>query len=140
MLGLLVTGCAESDEADPASRVEGLVDRQVDELHQQSAVLCDCWSDFGFESRSGCEGEVLAIGPAQVRCLKDAFTQDPEVSLDYLECIVPLEQEYTACIDQRLECSDSSASDACIEDYSVGLDACIGLPSAITRDLDACFE
>ncbi|MEM7154154.1 MAG: hypothetical protein AAF799_15000 [Myxococcota bacterium] len=130
----------DSAEDDPINQVNTLVDSNVAELDSQVAIVCDCWQDIGFESRTDCQDEVLELGPAQVRCIKDAYAEDAETAIDYLECIVPLEREYTACIDQRLECSDFSAGDACSDDYGVGLDTCIQLPRTITRDLDACFD
>lgn len=128
------------EEAAPEERVGSLVDQQVEEINEQSEVFCDCWEDYGYRSRSECNDDAFVLGPSQVRCIKDAYAQDPQVAVDYLECIVPLEQEYTACVNQRLECSDGLSTDPCGEDFSVGHDNCIGLPSAITRDLDTCFE
>ncbi len=138
---LLVTAlaCSANDE-EPAERVAALVDSNVDEQNLQAEVFCDCWDEVGFESRSDCNDSLLYIGPSQVRCMKDAFSQDLETAQDYLECIVPLEQEYTACVNSRLECDDYDSGDGCAEDYAVGLDTCIGLPPTITRDLDACTE
>jgi len=141
LLCLLAPGCATQDDGDePQEHVSQLVDQEVDELQSQVDVICDCWNDWGLESRSSCEVDALAIGPSQVRCMKNAYAQDPEISIDYLECIVPLEREYTTCINQRLECYDVDSADPCYDDYLVGLDDCIGLPTNITRDLDACFE
>ncbi|MEX1361745.1 MAG: hypothetical protein AB1Z98_01365 [Nannocystaceae bacterium] len=127
-------------EDDPADRVDSLIDRQVTEIEQQVEIVCDCWDDFGYESRTRCVDDAFDLGPSQVRCIKDAYAEDTSAAIDFLECVLPLEREYTACIDQRLECSDFTSNDPCGEDYSVGYDDCIGLPSTITRDLDACFE
>jgi hypothetical protein len=74
-----------------------------------------------------------------VRCIKDAYAEDPDAAIDYLECVVPLEREYTACIEQRLECTDLSAGDPCGDDYAVGMDTCIQLPRTNTRDLAICL-
>jgi len=139
-LCLLSLGCNDSAAEPPDDRVSTLVDQQVEELTEQVDIICDCWEERGFESRTSCHNGILVIGPAQVRCIKDAYAQDADIALDYLECMVPLEREYTECVDERLECSDSSSEHVCSDDYDLGRDSCIGLPPKITRDLFTCFE
>ncbi|MEM9458800.1 MAG: hypothetical protein AAGF11_31775 [Myxococcota bacterium] len=138
-LCLLALAC-NGDDASPEQRVERLVDDAVTELRAQVSVECDCWADFGHTSRSNCENNALAIGPSEVRCTKEAYAQEPDIALDYLNCVVPLEREYTTCINQRLDCSDPNSQDPCLDDYRIGMDSCIVLPPTITRDLDICTE
>ncbi len=137
-LSTTLLACDSSSEDEPEARVGPLVDATVDELDEQAEIFCDCWQAAGFDSRNQCTNEFLIFGPAQVRCMKDAFSQDADIAEDYLDCLLPLEREYTTCLDSRLECNDFGTAEVCGEDYSVGLDGCIGLPPTILRDLDAC--
>lgn len=133
--------CGESEaesEADARAHVDDLLDELVLELNHQEYIYCDCWQEYDYTSRSECES--FFIGPSQSRCMKDAFAEDLEASRIYLECYVPLEREYTACIDSRLECHDDASTDPCGQDYSVGSDECVDLPTAVERNLDGCFE
>jgi len=139
LLCLPTLGCDRNDD-DPQARIDTLVHENVTELTEQVRIVCDCWEDIGYASRPSCENDFFAPGPSQTRCIEDAYAQDQQTAIEFLECIVPLEREYTTCVNARLECSDFNSGDPCFDDYDVGLDTCIGLPPAITRDLDACFD
>lgn len=127
-------GCSKEE---PVSEI---VDDVIAELNEQISIICDCHTELGYASASECETDFGYIGPSQRRCVIDAYGQDEEAARDYLECIRPLEKEYTACANTRLDCSDFTTLEACDTDYSVGLDQCITLPESIERDLEACFE
>lgn len=138
-LCIVPLACAEP-EPDPRAHVEDLLDEYILELNHQEFIFCDCWEEAGYGSRSDCESDSFYIGPSQSRCIKDAYEQDLESSRNYLECIVPLEREFTACFDSRLDCRDDDSVEPCVDDYFVGREACIELPTAIDRDLEGCFD
>ena len=138
LLAILTTTPFACTEDDPQTQVEDLLDELIVELNRQEAISCDCWEQYGYESRSDCES--FNIGPSQSRCMKDAYAEDIESGRLYLECYLPLEREYTACMDSRLACDDESSTDPCADDYDVGSEGCIELPTAIERDLAACSE
>lgn len=131
--------CAEP-EPTPREHVEELLDEYILERNHLEFIFCDCWEEAGYDSRSECDSDSFYIGPSQSRCIKDAYGQDLESSRIYLECLVPLEREFTACFDSRLECRDDDSVQPCVDDYFVGLDDCIELPTSIDRALDACFD
>lgn len=110
----------------------------IDELNIQSALYCDCYDERGYTDREQCESEE-SIGPAQRRCTVDALTtRDAPASQQYLDCLLPLEREFTDCINGRLKCLSPDSDRACLEDYQIGLAACIELPLAVERALDDC--
>ena len=120
--------------------VDPLIEDVIDELNEQVAIYCgDCADELGFDSQTACEHAHGLIGPSRRRCMTDAFKRDKAASDDFLSCVEPLEEEFTSCVRSRLECTDLSTDDPCIDDYNVGKDRCIVLPNVVERALDDCF-
>jgi hypothetical protein len=119
--------------------VTELVDAFVDERNAQAEVFCDCHEELGYSDRGTClraNGQVL---PSQRRCIIEAFERNESASKDYLECYLPLEEEFRRCMDDRLTCGDFEAVRPCIDDYDIGARDCIALPAAIERAYMDCF-
>lgn len=125
--------CSDEDS------LESLMREYDDEYATQIEIGCDCFADFGYESRSECESGRMPL-PAERRCIEDALSRNEEASSDWLGCMVPLEREFTACLDARLQCDDGSSTDACYSDYDLGYANCIQLPETVSRAMDNCFE
>jgi hypothetical protein len=119
--------------------IEDLVDQFIDERNDQAEVLCDCYEQLNFSDRSTCLRENGQVLPAQRRCIIDAFERNESASKDYLNCHLPLEEELTACVDDRLTCDNLSAASPCIDDYNIGSRDCISLPASIERAYTECF-
>lgn len=130
VLAASVVGCDDTS-AD-------YVDDIIAETNAQVEVVCDCFEQLGHESRGECEDARGFIGPSRERCIKDAYADDEAASQAYLECIVPLEREFTACLDMRVTCDDVNSAQPCIDDYDIGARDCIQLPANVERELDAC--
>lgn len=130
----LTGGCDRGETA------ADLVDRQLAGRNDIADVICDCAKEYGFESRGECLEESGETLPAQRRCIQDAYARDEGASKTYLECTIPLVEELTACLDNRLTCDedDGEAYDACLEDYELGAERCIELPLSIGRALEDC--
>jgi hypothetical protein len=120
----IVTACDEP--------VENKVDALIEQYERQQIMYCDCEED-----RSSCEQDA-AILPAQRRCVADAFARDEAASAQYLDCVLPLKEELTACIDSRLVCDDSYGEEQCYDDWEIGFLRCAALPSTVKRALDEC--
>lgn len=134
--GLITSGCQEeTGEERLATQVEAY-ERAV---NTTTDVLCDCWETYGYGSFSQCKNDYGEFLPSTTRCVQRALERDVEASNQYLECIVPLEEEYEACIDSRLACEDADSTDVCSTDYGVGFESCIELPVSIERALGNCF-
>ena len=133
LFALVVTACRDD------AGVTGLVDDYIDQRNAQAEVLCDCHQELGFENRSSCLRDNGQILPAKRRCIIDAFERNESASTDFLECYLPLEDEFRACLDDRLTCNDFQAATACVEDYDIGSRDCITLPAAIERAYKDCF-
>lgn len=114
------------------------LDEFVSESNEQNAILCDCWEELQYASEQACTD--TAILPARKRCIEDALGQDVGASNDRLDCQVPLMQEYTACIDERLVCDNLQASNVCVDDFNLGLESCVNLSASVERDYMDCFE
>ncbi len=126
-----------NDEEEPLADV---VRAFNDELTSQQMIWCDCHEALGYEGRNDCIDSVTTPGPSQERCLEDALARDEEAARDWLACVLPLEEEYTACLNSRLSCDEgSSAVDQCGDDYYVGREECIELPESVSRAIDECF-
>lgn len=135
LLTAFAGGCEDTSESD---ELQFTIADMVEELNAQTEIGCDCWEQLGYGSKSTCEdNEVL---PAKRRCIEDALMRDASASLDRFSCLVPLEEEYTACIDDRLTCEDLSSADPCAKDYQIGLESCEELPKSVQRAYDGCFE
>jgi hypothetical protein len=128
----LLPGCAEEET------IHDRVAAYTAELNDQVAIYCDCWEADGYASYSDCTDSYGYLGPSQQRCYEDALSRDEDAAASWLDCVVELERNYTACIDARLTCGDYESEQACFDDYDVGYDACIQLPESITRGLDGC--
>jgi hypothetical protein len=134
-LAVFSSACEEPDDSET---LEIVVEDVVSELNAQTEVACDCWQQLGFATQMACtDNEIL---PAQRRCIEDALGRDAAQSLERLDCMLPLEAEYTACVDQRLACEDLTTADPCAKDYQLGLQQCPALPGSVQRGYDACFE
>lgn len=140
---LAAFGC-EDDEESPEDQLLSDLDIYETELNGQVDVICDCWQEFAFggtqyTDKAACktgQGEIL---PARRRCIDDAFLQDVNISQEWLNCVLPLETELTACANSKLSCSDDTSIAACNTDYNTGLDRCLKLPNSVTRDYEDCF-
>jgi len=132
-----LAGCPE--EETPEDELQSRLDDYAAELNNQAEVFCDCWEPFSYESRGACQeanGEIL---PAKRRCYDDAFKRDVAASNQWIECVMPLEVEFTSCLNDRLDCDEGTDSyAACNSDYSTGRENCIDLPGAIERAIEDC--
>src|SRR5688572_22782842 len=131
-IAALLPGCEEEPTIDDR------VSAYTAELNDQVAIYCDCWDDDGYESFNDCTQAYGYIGPSQQDCYEDALSRDKEAAGSWLDCVVELERNHTACIDSRLACGDYESDDACLTDYSVGYEDCVQLPENISRGLDGC--
>ncbi|MEM6989242.1 MAG: hypothetical protein AAF721_02055 [Myxococcota bacterium] len=139
-----VYGCDE--EETPEDKLTDDLDVFEDEQNEQVDVVCDCWQEFTYgqnavqyPNKDACktgQGEIL---PARRRCIDDAFQQDVSVSQQWLDCVLPLEREYTDCINSKLTCMDATSISACDSDYNTGYDRCLTLPNSVQRDYEDCF-
>lgn len=117
--------------------LEGELDEYVSLLNAQAEIVCDCWFEFGTESRSECVGS-LSILPSQRRCFEDALDKSSEASIAVVSCWNRLRAEYNGCLDARLQCDDSISVDACEQDLDIGARDCPGLPTNVERALELC--
>lgn len=135
LLALSSLACAEKE-----TPISEMVEAAVAESNKQLAIFCDCFAELGYASATECETDLGFVGPSQQRCVIDAYELDEAASRSYLDCVQPLQVEYTACIDMRLDCSVAGSVDVCNTDFDVGVDECIMLPMNVQRDIDLCFE
>jgi hypothetical protein len=119
--------------------VTELVDQYIDERNAQVEVVCDCHEALGFSDRSTCLRDNGQVLPSQRRCIIDAFERSESAAKDFLECYLPLEEEFRACLDDRLTCDDFQAASPCVDDYNVGARDCIALPASVERAYAECF-
>lgn len=112
--------------------VEDKIDALLEQYERQKIMYCDCYED-----RWSCEQDA-AILPAERRCVADAFARDEAAAAEYLDCLLPLEREYTACLDSRLVCDEFSKEELCDDDWRIGFMRCVALPSPVERALDDC--
>lgn len=131
---LALSACDEEDDS-----VEALVDELISENNLQIEEACDCFAEFGYESRNACVDESGFVGPSLERCVKDAYSEDEAASRQYLNCVIPLEKEFSACANDRFVCDDLDGVQTCLDDYDLGLMECISLPGSVERDLGNCF-
>ena len=134
------SGCVDEQSLD------SLVEDFIAERNGQISTICDCYRDWGMSSRVDCErileesSGLASLGPSSRRCLVDAYGRDESASRQYLECIVPLQEEYTDCLDKRLICADPEPAFAnCARDYDVGRERCIELPTTVGRAVSECL-
>lgn len=129
-------GCG--DEETPEDKLVSGLDEFQAEVNEQAEVSCDCWQESNFASREACQ-EMFEILPSRRRCIDDALAQDVTASQQWLDCTLPLEAEYTTCINDKLMCDVADSLKACVDDYNTGTDNCIKLPNAVDRDYNDCF-
>jgi hypothetical protein len=112
-----------------------------DELAAQAQIWCECHEMFGYDSTNDCMNSYAPLGPSQERCLEEALSRDEGSARAWLECVLPLEEEYTTCLNAQLVCDPDEIDgvDRCADDYNVGREECIELPVAVDRAIDDCF-
>jgi hypothetical protein len=134
LLTLLVAACdlGSSDDGD----VLALIDEVITLGNDNVAIVCDCWDEAGFASRTDCLDDQIL--PSQRRCVEEAYQRDADAAKLFLECVVPLARELGECLDARLSCVDPSGTDACFDDYDLGRESCVEVPRSVQRALDDC--
>lgn len=139
-LSTAILGVYGCDEPTPEESLSKELDRYEDIRNEQVDIACDCYAEFMHADREACIEALGEIRPARRRCLDDAFNQDVVASRSWLDCILPLEIESRDCIDEKLDCDNIAASQACVDDYDLGEKECISLPQSVQRDVDDCFK
>jgi hypothetical protein len=123
---------------DPSANEEVL--RLIDDVitigNDNVAIVCDCWDEAGFASRSAClEDQIL---PSQRRCVEDAYLREPDASELFLSCVTPILRELGECLDARLSCDAPDGTNACFSDYELGRESCVEVPRSVERALEDC--
>lgn len=126
------------DADDEGSGVLARIDEAITQGNDNVAIVCDCWDEAGFASRSECLDDQIL--PSQRRCVEDAYQREPEASELYLECVIPLMRELGECLDARLSCTEVDGTDACFDDFHLGRESCVQVPMSVQRALDDCDE
>lgn len=130
-------GCGGESEED---LLKNSLDEYEDEINDQVEITCECSDELGHATVDECKtmrGEIL---PARRRCIDDAFARDIDAADQYISCALPLEREYTTCLNDKLSCDDLASAMPCSDDYATGLENCITLPQATQRALDECYN
>lgn len=136
VVGTVGLGGCEGDEPS----IDGLARSVGAEINAQIDALCGgCSTELGYADPQTCAEDFGQIGPNRERCTIDAYDRDRETSHRYLECIEPLQQAYTACITDRLDCADPESTQPCADQYDQGRQSCVQLPATIEDALDDCF-
>jgi hypothetical protein len=134
LLIAISAGCKPSDDEQLTENL----DAYVAEFNEQVAVQCDCWQELGYATQMACTD--TGILPSRRRCVEDAFAEDVTASNTWMDCVLPLQEEYTTCINDRITCDNFQASrQPCDDDYNLGYMECVGLPMSVQRDYDNCF-
>lgn len=134
----LITLLAVSSACEQETTIEDRVSTYVAELNDQVAVYCDCWQLDEYSSYDECAQSYGYVGPSAQDCYVEALSRDEKAAASWLDCVVELERNYTACIDARLSCGDYESDEACLDDYDIGYAACVQLPENIERGLEGC--
>ena len=128
LLALFAGGCTVSSLLN---KIEAESDKVVD-------LVCDC----GLETIDGmsCEDtfSVSLFGDADRDCVEDALNTDKAASKEYLECSLDVMKEYTSCIEDNLECDDSSSYQGCAEIF-MKFGECPQVPDAVNMEASKCF-
>jgi hypothetical protein len=130
---VLVPACNEDEPS-----IHDRVSDYAAEINAQIDIYCDCWEEMAYGSRSECVDAYGFLGPSRQACYEDALSRDEAAASSWLDCVIQLERNYTACVDQRLTCDDFSSADACLSDWEIGYDSCIQLPESVVRGLEDC--
>jgi hypothetical protein len=117
-----------------------LVDRYVAALNTESAALCRCAAGFSeFSSTDECLSAPLfgLVDDERRTCLLESVERDEAVR-DYLECMIPVEQDLAYCVVQRLDCGESGLGiEPCLAPYFGDRQTCQAMDVSI--ELDFCW-
>jgi len=138
-LAMVCVGLGACGSEEDAS-IDDLVDALIDDSNLRAEEICDCSVALGYTSRAECVDDFGYLGPSRRRCIKEAYAKDEAASRQYLECLLPLSQELSSCVNERLVCTDFSSVAVCLDDYDVGWESCIGLPGSVARELASCYS
>jgi len=135
---LIVPGVLACDTAGDDDAVLELIDDALEMENRAIEIICDCWDELDLaDSRNDCLDDQIL--PSQRRCIEDAYLRDAAASRVYLDCLVPLQAELNDCLNDKLECSNVGPTNACFEDFDLGLESCIELPNTVERGLGDCY-
>ncbi len=119
------------------------VDRYADAVAAACASFCRCPANLGFETTQECmsDPEVGTLDEGQKRCMVDAFAQDEEAALAYLECMIPVERGFARCMVESPDCADMIyAMDHCVARYTEDAELCDSLPEDVRYEFMACWS
>ncbi|MFV8751248.1 hypothetical protein ACNOYE_11955 [Nannocystaceae bacterium ST9] len=132
--------CSLAACTTPEQPLADSVDALVDDSNARLTNFCDCYVELGYPSGGECERDLGFVGSAQRTCVTTAYEQNETASRDYHDCVIPLSEDYTTCVAERLDCSNLDALGICDTDYDAGFAECVLLPQGILDDLEACYE
>ena len=130
LTGLLVS-CGGDDEPPSFAALADQRELQID-------AICACSDELGWASRSACQKGQDPILASKRDCADDALALDATVAREYLNCYEELEQNYTECLDDQLECDDATSIEVCADDYRVGAKDCVELSNKVQNALEDC--
>ena len=137
LVALLLAACSQDGPLVAA------VDRYAAVVAATCAAFCRCPANLGFETSQACmrDPEVGVLDEARKRCMVDALAQDEEASIDYLECMIPVERGLARCMVESPDCADMVyAMEYCVARYAEDSEACDSLPESIHAAFMACWS
>ena len=141
ILGILLCGLSSVSCADEEPSLEESVDALFDERKTQLQYICNnCDGGTDLAPQSACEGVAGYPGPGLRRCYVYAFERHEEAGLEWLQCMQPIMEEHTTCVELKLDCSNPSSLDGCQKDIDAGTVSCGKLPPAIFNALEDCED
>lgn len=138
---LLCGGCLLSPGSNGSGDldIEELIVNFETEKQLQSFVLCECFVEFGFESREECESIVFMPLSAQERaCWASAFGRDTTGSSEYLTCIVVAQEQHTSCLNATLMCPNLDTLEICNGQLEDKVVRCGSIPADVAPVLNEC--
>lgn len=110
------------------------------QLQAQVERQCDCYMEAEFSSRLECEQYLFTPPtPEELRCEAAALNMDVDGSLARLNCLNRVEQDYMACVEDNLDCTDDFSLDGCVSRWRVAIMRCPQLPLDINNAVLACY-
>lgn len=122
-------------------RLEDRVDDWLDEANRQSDIVCDCYAQLDWTTRVECRFGLGYTDPNQRDCFVDVLAADRELSLHFLDCVVPLAEEVTDCLEQRIDCAAVERLESCFDAVEMRYEGCLSrLPASIDAGMTACYS
>jgi len=128
-LVLAAGGCTKS--------IPKLLEQSQDRADESVDIVCEACPEL-FGSEEQCRELIGSPLFPDGECTAEALDEDADASRETLSCVLDIQDEYNACLEDKLECGDPDSYLSCQDIIENPLTGCPELPISVLTALQGC--